>query len=350
VLVLAHEGKWLQGTITSGGQPVEGAKILMDLKAEDPEMEGVFFRGPSPPNWSSSGRSGLTGALLSPGAYEIRNCAPGTYEVEIRAPGMAKLLTVLEVPGGSDVLRKDFELHPGGVVRGWLVRQGRPSPGWVHVFRRTGPEVVQWKESVRARADGLFSFADALDDGSYLLSGFAKGHPAGRLAYDKHFKARALPGEIEVRVEGGAGPQEVVLESAPGDCAVTGRVLAHLHYTDGVRAVKAVRIEGSMYRIEHLRPGRLVDLVFQCEPGGEALLLEPLPGFAIDREENTIDLGPVRERAGENRLATQLTPPAALRAPLAPPSSPPRRPAASRAASRSVRTPGDPCPGGPWAR
>lgn len=217
VLVLAYDGgRSLEGTVTCRGQPVpRGSKIRMDLKAEDPEMEDVFFRDLTSPDWS----------WTAPGEYQIRDCVPGTHEVEVRGPGMAKLLVSLEVPEGEGVLRKDFQLEPGGVIRGWLVRHGRGSPGRVYLFRRTDPGWVELKEWVHAGPDGLFSFPDRLEDGSYLVAGFASGHPAGILADHKSFKSRALPGEVEVQVEDGAGPQEILVESPSGAGGVSGRVV-----------------------------------------------------------------------------------------------------------------------------
>jgi RNA polymerase sigma factor (sigma-70 family) len=479
VLVLVYRERRLEGTVTCRGRPVERAKILMDRKEADPELEEIFFSGLKPPDWS----------WTAPGAYEIRDCVPGTYEVEIRAPGMAKLLAGLEVPepGVLDyVWRHDFQLEPGGTIRGWLVHHAQAAPGWVHLFRRIDIERVEFKASVRAGPDGLFSFPDPIEDGRYLLCGFAAGHPAGQLGHQKKFKTRALPGEVEVPVENGAGPLELVVESVPGDCGVSGRVLdrsgspipqasfhilfhtgglelygsartasagefdfnglppgklklqvdatgfatahveasleesgatarlevvmekartfrarieyadgepdsdpqivlerktgegwrhhhggrpgvgleggifeadslppgiyrvsatfrehaelsspdvdlresvsaevvlraesgvavsgrisfadpelargrvlAHLHYVDGVRAVKAMRIEGGAYRLEHLRFGRLADLVLQCEPDGEPILSDPLAGFAVGEDDTKVDLGPVRKR------------------------------------------------------
>ena len=135
----------------------------------------------------------------------------------------------MEVPesrGGEGSVRRDFQLEPGGTVRGWLLRDGRGSPGLVHIFRRTDPETVTYKGSVRADQDGLFSFSDALDDGTYLLCGFAAAHPAGIYLNERQtFKIKSLPGEVPIRVEQGMGPQEVLVESSWGDCAVSGRVV-----------------------------------------------------------------------------------------------------------------------------
>jgi hypothetical protein len=123
--------------------------------------------------------------------------------------------------------------------------------------------------------------------------------------------ADVLSAEVEVLQ---AGRSEITIRAGVGEAATGSisfakpelahrRILARLCYNDGLAAIKKVAIEGSSYRIEHLRQGWITELTLQreVEPEGEQerwVLSESLGGFAIQPGENVIKLGIVSARRG----------------------------------------------------
>ncbi len=181
--ITLEEGASLHGTVTAGGQPVEGAQVWLDSGL----LDGMI----------------MSATTDSDGAYDLRNVPPGITTVSLRAEGGMTQDDIREQVAdlvAGTVTEVDFVLGGGGAVLEGVVsvKGAAPSRGRITVELEAPSGLIS--RSADLDAEGAYR-VEGLESGMAIVTAYAL------VEGDDRF--RTLREEVEI-VDGEASTQNFI--------------------------------------------------------------------------------------------------------------------------------------------